>query len=459
MSCLDSSPEHFINTFITTDKSGFERWYRDSSAAKQKRSHCKSRTGCLTCRQRKVKCDENLPTCHRCMKRGDVCRRRPARQQQQPFRFHDRDSQRRSHSSPCLSTSSISTPILSGDGALNMEQLRLFHHFQSSTQHTLPVIGQIWESVLPKAFEYEYLMQAALCLAARHLEYSCGHEDEVGQITLSRKYLSHTLRLFRKALSSGITDSNRDAVLCTSFMLYFEAWSDTAFLLSDNNTDISTSAYSVSEDQLFTLAKSMRHVCMYAMSDLAHNSSVLRNVMLHRPIWSIYQSLSFVGRVCDEYHAFFEQLWRLDGDPVIFSKFCDIPPPQIFRHGDGFPGADIIKWTEHLSTDRHDAYIHVANRLSALLSLLPIDAQEIPERSVLEICPDLLPDVSRVVFTFPIMFHPEFTDMLFENDTRILVLLYHFFRMVNRLLPKDECWWAARRAESFEVFLRRKLWG
>lgn len=50
-----SSPEYFINTFVATDKSGFEQWCRDSSASKQKKSHYKSRTGCLTCRERKVK--------------------------------------------------------------------------------------------------------------------------------------------------------------------------------------------------------------------------------------------------------------------------------------------------------------------------------------------------------------------------------------------------------------------
>lgn len=55
----DSSPEYFINTFIATDKSGFERWCRDSSSVKQKKSHYKSRTGCLTCRERKVKVGSN----------------------------------------------------------------------------------------------------------------------------------------------------------------------------------------------------------------------------------------------------------------------------------------------------------------------------------------------------------------------------------------------------------------
>jgi hypothetical protein len=246
-------------------------------------------------------------------------------------------------------------------------------------------------------------------------------------------------------------------------MLYFEAWSDTAFLppesdLQNKDATIPALAYSASEDQLFTMCKSMRHVCMYAMSDLAQNSTVLNSVMLYRPIWSVYETLSFVGRVCNEYHGFFDQLWHSQGDPIDLKAFREIPPPQSLRYGNTLQDGQILQWLDHQAADEHAAYTHVTNRLSALLSLLPIDSQETSEPSVLEICPGLLTDVSRVVYTFPIMFHPKFTHMLFESDTRIMILLYHFFRMVNRLLPKEECWWAARRAESFEVFLKQKLW-
>lgn len=198
---------------------------------------------------------------------------------------------------------------------------------------------------------------------------------------------------------------------------------------------------------------------MYAMSGSAQNSTMLNNVLLYRPIMSVYERLSSFGRVCNEYDAFFDHLWQEQGNSVVSKIFCDIPTPQNFRYGITLQDARILQMSDYQSSDKHAAYASVTNRLSALLSLLPIDLQETSEPSVLEICPDLLPDVSRIVYTFPLMFHPKFTDMLFENDTRILVLLYHFFRMVNQLLPKEECWWAARRAESFEVFLKQKLWG
>lgn len=33
------------------------------------------RTGCLTCRERHLKCDEGLPTCLNCTKSGKICKR------------------------------------------------------------------------------------------------------------------------------------------------------------------------------------------------------------------------------------------------------------------------------------------------------------------------------------------------------------------------------------------------
>ncbi|KIW99350.1 uncharacterized protein Z518_11338 [Rhinocladiella mackenziei CBS 650.93] len=46
---------------------------RERSPTRLKRSHHKVRTGCVTCRRRRVKCDETHPKCRRCAKAGRVC--------------------------------------------------------------------------------------------------------------------------------------------------------------------------------------------------------------------------------------------------------------------------------------------------------------------------------------------------------------------------------------------------
>lgn len=43
-------------------------------AARTKRFHHKTRNGCMTCRERRVKCDENKPACGKCARAGVRCK-------------------------------------------------------------------------------------------------------------------------------------------------------------------------------------------------------------------------------------------------------------------------------------------------------------------------------------------------------------------------------------------------
>ncbi|KAI3339754.1 hypothetical protein F4824DRAFT_507994 [Ustulina deusta] len=46
---------------------------RNTPPVKRRATHAKARTGCLTCKRRRVKCDEAKPTCARCAKSGHGC--------------------------------------------------------------------------------------------------------------------------------------------------------------------------------------------------------------------------------------------------------------------------------------------------------------------------------------------------------------------------------------------------
>ncbi|TGJ83485.1 hypothetical protein E0Z10_g5276 [Xylaria hypoxylon] len=46
---------------------------RNTPPVKRRAMHAKARTGCLTCKRRRVKCDETKPTCARCIKSGHMC--------------------------------------------------------------------------------------------------------------------------------------------------------------------------------------------------------------------------------------------------------------------------------------------------------------------------------------------------------------------------------------------------
>lgn len=73
----------------------------------------------------------------------------------------------------------------------------------------------------------------------------------------------------------------------------------------------------------------------------------------------------------------------------------------------------------------------------------------------------LLPDLSRYVFTLPIMTHAYMEKVIAKQDadTRGLVVLYHFYRSVRILLGNnaDAAWWTHRRARAMESLLKRQL--
>jgi Fungal specific transcription factor domain len=361
------------------------------------------------------------------MKRGDTCRRpRHARNNEQ--------------------ASSIPLPISPGKDGLNIEQLKLFHHFQTSTCHTLPMVSQFWEHVIPMAFEHKYLMHAALCCAARHLDFLYP-DGERENLNLSRRHLSHALNLYRAALADPITDENQDPILCTSLFLYFEAWSDPEILPMDGSI-----SYNISKDQLYTFSKGMKHVCSLAIPPTAGKLPILHDMMRYRPIHAIQTVLSAVGRDCYGYQGFFEELYNQEG-PVVSERFRELPEPVNAQICNTLQ-PDIRASDAYASMTVYDAYIDVARRLSVLLSLLSRNG----ECSVLESHPHLVPDVSRVVYSFTVLFHPILLNMISIDDLRFLTLLYHFYRMINRLLPEKECWWAVRRAQYSERLLEQKLW-
>ncbi|PBK84411.1 hypothetical protein ARMGADRAFT_1088439 [Armillaria gallica] len=138
------------------------------------RPHQKTRTGCKTCKQRKVKCDETLPFCNGCTRRGVECvwgdnspRPEPAAPEQ---------SMVVAQSSSTESSLSIWTL---GEDSADVLTLQLMHHYSTSASYSLfpdPDASALWRTVIPQmAFDprNQYLLQAMLAFSALHIH----HED------------------------------------------------------------------------------------------------------------------------------------------------------------------------------------------------------------------------------------------------------------------------------------------
>ncbi|TDZ71780.1 putative transcriptional regulatory protein [Colletotrichum trifolii] len=149
-----------------------------------RRSHPKSRTGCRTCKNRKIKCDEHKPSCRNCIKHAVPCD------------FLQSQRQSSASSIPRSPGGSHTTPggpsngtgggggggggILSFGGlddlSLNLTDLELMHNFTTFAYTTLssdPVVRQMWKvPVVRLALECDYVMRALLAVSALHLAHN-----------------------------------------------------------------------------------------------------------------------------------------------------------------------------------------------------------------------------------------------------------------------------------------------
>ncbi|KAI0142675.1 hypothetical protein GGR57DRAFT_393812 [Xylariaceae sp. FL1272] len=146
-----------------------------------RRPHIKSRSGCRTCKKRKVKCGEERPSCRNCSKRGVLCDLL-----ERSSAADDLAHRRPVVLTPALTPSSdytarsLSTAHSRDDGGIGvrsftMLDLELLHHYCSSTCLTLstdPVTRNYLHVSVPQlGFSHPYVLYSMLALAGTHLAH------------------------------------------------------------------------------------------------------------------------------------------------------------------------------------------------------------------------------------------------------------------------------------------------
>ncbi|QIX00039.1 hypothetical protein AMS68_005556 [Peltaster fructicola] len=136
----------------------------------QRKTHAKSRLGCLTCKRRHVKCNEERPKCDKCLKLGLHCK--------WATRPDESKSPATSASSPATSQhNKISSPNL------GLADLRLLHHWLRRTVPASFVDGdavQPWlDELVELGFEQPYLLHAMLAVAAVHKATSSNNPGDL----------------------------------------------------------------------------------------------------------------------------------------------------------------------------------------------------------------------------------------------------------------------------------------
>ncbi|KAI9677499.1 MAG: hypothetical protein M1817_006453 [Caeruleum heppii] len=152
----------------------------------------KVKTGCLTCKIRRVKCDEQRPACNRCTSTGRTCDGYGVLTTTGP-----RDVTHRTHLRP---VSSLSTVVISPYSfTRTVQEKHLFHHFLSCSAPAFAGYfdSSLWEQIVPRVgHDVPAVRHAIFALSALH-------EAELkSPVTIIADGVSHATRHYGRAITA-----------------------------------------------------------------------------------------------------------------------------------------------------------------------------------------------------------------------------------------------------------------
>ncbi|KAG4444034.1 hypothetical protein IFR05_000494 [Cadophora sp. M221] len=188
------------------------------------------RTGCTTCRKRRVKCDEAKPACGRCRAANFECGGyNPPRSAE--------DSLRPPSRSPPQQASREGSSELVQDLAWRhmnwrMEELPLYHHFVTTTAVRLfrdDHIGFWRDQVAQMSYGVDIVYEALLAIGAMHRAtlLSCKHQDQQGAANmkvLGLKSYGKALHLLPSQLGQNSVPDTLATMAVLMLLAYFECF-------------------------------------------------------------------------------------------------------------------------------------------------------------------------------------------------------------------------------------------
>ncbi|KAL2843382.1 hypothetical protein BJY01DRAFT_264276 [Aspergillus pseudoustus] len=192
-----------------------------------RRSHRKSRYGCIECKRRRVKCDESQPECTNCFNRGTECFYAPREVEWvQPPQIVSSASRPKS---PASSTTPSSSGWMGGNDAqpqaadLNLSDMELLLQWCSSTYATMAhdrKFEHIYQYILPKeGLEYPFVLHGLLALSALHLARASDPAAKARYFSIALEHQNRALSLFRPVISSINHDNSHTIFAFASLLL------------------------------------------------------------------------------------------------------------------------------------------------------------------------------------------------------------------------------------------------
>ncbi|BCR94306.1 Zn(II)2Cys6 transcription factor domain-containing protein [Aspergillus luchuensis] len=226
-----------------------------------RRPHRKSRAGCLVCKQRRVKCDEVKPSCHRCQKLGFDCSYEPETK--------DKDSVSVFLASPpdskayCMSVDTVTKKINeilqldSKSGPLPVVQaLQHFHHGLTN-----PALGPkgaqsaMQAKIIQLGFNSPFLLHTIIAAATSHIRHLAS-DGRVYTFTETYHWQQAITQYSREVTTIG--PKNTDSLISACLLLTIRSFSLdeydplSSFVFSDDIASLSW----------LTLQGGLRHLIM-----------------------------------------------------------------------------------------------------------------------------------------------------------------------------------------------------
>ncbi|KAK1984800.1 hypothetical protein LZ30DRAFT_747650 [Colletotrichum cereale] len=347
------------------------------------------------------KCDESNP-CRNCLRRNETCV--PSQKPSSPEAGDSLPAQR---------------PL--DLGPVNLLHMELFHHFQHVTIPTL-CFAEVWPSAIPLAFKEEYLMTAMLAVSARHL--SILRPQETAYAEASMALLSRSCSIFSTMLDCG---DKYDPLFFTAQLIQYLTWCNLEFLMDENVLD--SPALDLSRDQLFLLSSGVR---VFLSSTRAQGSD------------SIFAGHSQNSQ-CDALGQIVTEQGMDRGSIVggFMTRYDELTPGGSPNDSLGKASCTAQKDTERAS------FRGIVDLLSVILTLYA--HRETNTR------PEDKSDLERYILAFPLFCFGPFLDMIVANDSRALIVLYHFYNTSQLLLGDRATWWASGRMKTMSQLIQQEL--
>ncbi|KAI7759200.1 hypothetical protein LZL87_008577 [Fusarium oxysporum] len=198
----------------------------DHLPSRKKRLHKKSKAGCNDCRKRR--CDEKIPACTACVRRGDTCVYPPtaiASPSLTPSNDHAALASAQQTDEAALAAS-LSVPRIvegheqspSSATTFTPDDLALLHYWTISASLDIvksPAGDHYWQKTFPKiGFQHAFVMHGILSLASLHLAYR-HPADRPRLICIAAYHHNIALRGFQQGINQ-MSDDNSDALFVFS---------------------------------------------------------------------------------------------------------------------------------------------------------------------------------------------------------------------------------------------------